>query len=184
MTAKTTIINFSGRQNGNCQAISQLIASCCPTGEVQVHSFADLEPHPCGKCQYECFARDKGCPYLADGIYQLYEQITSSDLAYFVVPNHCDYPNANFFLFNERSQCYFQHKPALLERYLAVPKKFVVVSNTGRENFVQAFRYQVQEEQEPEILFLSAKAYHRVSIAGDLMTSEEARRDVVAFCGL
>ena len=39
--------------------------------------------------------------------------ITDSDLSYFIVPNYCDYPCANFFIFNERSQCFFQHHPEL-----------------------------------------------------------------------
>ncbi len=179
---KTTIVSFSGREKGNCHSISQLIADSCQTNEVKLFFFSDLTVQPCGKCELECFGQESKCPYQEDGIFEIYEQITSSDLAYFVIPNYCDYPNANYFLFNERSQCYFQHHQELLDQYLAVPKKFVVVSNTGQENFTQAFRYQIAEEKTPDVLFLSAKKYHKISIAGDLMTSEEARRDVKDFC--
>lgn len=35
-------------------------------------------------------------------------------MVYFSLPNYCNYPCANFFIFNERSQCYFQRQPKLL----------------------------------------------------------------------
>ena len=100
--------------------------------------------------------------------------MTESDQAVFIVPNYCDYPCANFFIFNERSQCHFQGHGELLERYLNVPKKFIVVSNTGRENFVQAFRYHVAENIGPDILFLSAKTYGKNSTDGDLLDAPDA----------
>ena len=80
-----------------------------------------------------------------------------------------------------RARTYFKRDPGLLERYLSVRKKFIVVSNTGRDNFVTAFRYHVPEGEEPDVLFLSAKRFGRVSIWGDLMESEEARKEVLGF---
>ncbi len=179
---KIIIVNFSGREKGNCFEISQVVAGFHSADEVKCYNFCSLEVYPCGKCNYECFGRQSACPYQDDGVYKIYDDLTYSDFVYYVVPNYCDYPNANYFLFNERSQCYFQHRQELLNRYLAVPKKFIVVSNTGRDNFTQAFLYQVSEGVTPEILFLSARNYQKVSIAGDLMSSDEARRDVEKFC--
>ena len=60
-------------------------------------------------------------------------------------------------------------------------KKFVVVSNTGRENFTAAFRYHVSEDAEPEVLFLSAKRFQKSSIRGDLMDAPEAREVLAEF---
>jgi len=176
------IINFSGRENGNCRAISQTVARFHGEDAVFYCGFCSLEVHPCGKCGYECFERRSACPYLDDGIFEMYERVTGCGLAYFIVPNYCDYPNANFFLFNERGQCFFQGHQELLDKYLAVPKKFIVVSNTGRDNFIQAFAYQISEGKTPDILFLPAKSYKKVSVAGDLMTSPEAEQDVEGFC--
>ena len=102
-----------------------------------------------------------------------------SDAVYFVLPNHCDYPNANYFIFNERSQCFFQGRPDLLEAYLKVPKKCIVISNTNKDNFIRALAY--QSDREPEILFLSAKEYGKSSINGDLLTSCEALEDIRRF---
>ena len=93
----------------------------------------------------------------------------------------CDFPCSNFFLFNERSQCCFNGHAELADRYLAVPKKFIVVSNTGRENFLAAFRDHVLPKTEPDVCFLRAAAYHRISLDGDLMTCEPARAAVRDF---
>ena len=70
---------------------------------------------------------------------------------------------------------------ALADRYLAVPKKFIVVSNTGRENFLAAFRDHVLPKTEPDVCFLRAAAYHRISLDGDMMTCEPARAAVRDF---
>ena len=111
--------------------------------------------------------------------HRLLDEITLSELTYFILPNYCDYPCANFFIFNERSQCYFQGKPELLDAYEKVPKRAIVVSNTNEENFRQAIAYQAYEK--PDILFLSAKKYGKESIKGDLLTNEKAVSDIIAF---
>lgn len=177
---KTCIISFSSRPGGNCQRIAEEIARQTP-GETALFDFSALAVTPCGRCGYECFQDRERCPYIADPERAICESITESGLTYFVVPNYCDYPCANFFAFNERSQCYFQGHEDLLERYLAVRKKFVVVSNTGTENFTAAFRYHVSEDAEPDILFLSAKRFQRSSIRGDLMDCPEAREVLAEF---
>lgn len=177
---KTCIISFSSRPGGNCARIAEEIARQTP-GETVVRDFSSLTVTPCGRCGYECFQERERCPYIADPELAICEGITGSDLAYFVVPNYCDYPCANFFAFNERSQCYFQRRGDLLERYLSVRKKFVVVSNTGTGNFTAAFRYHVSEDAEPEVLFLSAKRFQKSSIRGDLMDAPEAREVLAEF---
>lgn len=179
---KITIVNFSGRENGNCRAISKVIAASHPADEISIFNFCDITLAPCGSCEYDCFNRDKQCPHQSDGVYDMYDKITLSDLTYFIVPNYCDYPNANYFIFNERSQCYFQHHEQLLDRYLSVKKRFIVVSNTQTQNFITALSYQIPEGESPDILFLPAKKYRKISIDGDLMTSPEAKKAVEIFC--
>lgn len=179
---KIIIVNFSGRKNGNCHSISKVIANVHSADNTNVYNFCDIKLAPCGKCEYECFDLDKQCPYQSDGIYDMYDKITQSDLAYFILPNYCDYPNANYFIFNERSQCFFQHHEQLLDRYLNIKKRFVVVSNTQTQNFITALSYQIPEGESPDILFLPAKMYKKISIDGDLMTSPEAKKAVEAFC--
>lgn len=177
---KTCIVSFSSRPGGNCGSIAAEISRQTPGGAA-LFDFSALTVTPCGRCGYECFQGRERCPYIADPERAICESITESDLTYFVVPNYCDYPCANFFAFNERSQCCFQGREDLLERYLAVRKKFVVVSNTGRENFTAAFQYHVAEDAEPDILFLSAKRFRRSSIQGDLMDCPEAREVLAEF---
>ena len=171
------VVSFSSRAGGNCARIGELI--CSSVKDAAFFDFSAFEIHPCGKCGYECFSDPGRCPYAEDPERRLLEEMTRSDRVYFILPNYCDYPCANFFIFNERSQCFFQGRPDLLEAYEKVPKRAVVVSNTNEENFRQVLAYQGYEE--PEILFLSAKKYGKVSIRGDLLTSAEAIRDILAF---
>ena len=174
---KTCVISFSSRPDGNCAQIGKLIRSV--SEEAVLFQFSNFEIHACGKCGYECFADCSKCPYYRDMEYRLLDAVTHSDLVYFILPNYCDYPCANYFVFNERSQCYFQDNPELLEAYEKVPKRAIVVSNTNEDNFKTALAY--QSYKEPDVLFLSAKQYGKVSIRGDLLTDENAVRDVTAF---
>jgi len=179
---KTCIINFSGRKNGNCHDIAKLIERAKSAGnEVRLYEFCDINVSPCGKCNYECFDKNTNCPYIADGIYSMYDSICSAELAYYVVPNYCDYPCANFFIFNERSQCYFQNRYDLLGRYLQVSKKFIVVSNTEQENFNLAFKYHLTEDMDVDALFLLPKAFDKDSIKGNLVDSAEVKGVVRKF---
>ena len=179
---KTCIISFSARPGGNCQSIAEELQKRSKSDEkVKAYDFSDIAITPCGRCGYECFRERESCPYFSDPEFSICDSIANSDCTYFIVPNYCDYPCANFFIFNERSQCYFQRHPEQLERYLSAKKKFIVVSNTGRDNFTAAFRYHVQEGAEPDILFLSAREFGRVSIRGDLMSSPEAQKTLLRF---
>ena len=174
---KTVIVTFSSRPNGNCSQIGRLISSL--THDPVFFDFSEFDLHPCGRCAAECFAAREKCPYFADKEYEILEAILHSDAVYFVLPNYCDYPNANYFIFNERSQCFFQGRPDLLEAYLRVPKRCIVISNTNKDNFIQALAY--QSKKAPEILFLSAKEYGKSSVAGDLLTSEEVIETIRQF---
>ena len=173
----TCVISFSSRKNGNCAKIGEYICSQLP--DAKLYSFADFEIHPCGKCNCECFVQNDKCPWIKDKEYKLLDEITKSSLTYFIIPNYCDYPCANFFIFNERSQCYFQGRENLLEKYERVPKKAVVVSNTNEEHFKAALAY--QSGGEIPALFLPAKKYGKSSIAGDLITSGKVVADLTAF---
>lgn len=177
---KACIISFSGRKDGNCGSIAKELGKLYKN-DAKTYDFSALSITPCTGCGYECFGRGENCPYFDDPIFEIYDNVTNSDLTYFIVPNYCDYPCSLFFAFNERSQCYFQKQEARLLKYLAVKKKFIVVSNTNRDNFTAAFRYHIEEDAEPDILFLSAKSFGRLSINGDLMENSEAAEEVKKF---
>ena len=142
------------------------------TKDPVLFDFSEFDVHPCGRCASECFTARENCPYFKDKEYEILEAIVHSEMVYFVLPNYCDYPCANYFIFNERSQCFFQGKPNFLEAYLNIPKRSIVISNTNRENFIQALAY--HSDKEPEALFLSAKECGKISIDGDILTSERA----------
>ncbi|MFG6351639.1 MAG: hypothetical protein K1W21_08540 [Oscillospiraceae bacterium] len=175
------VISFSGRRDGNCSAVAQAVRDALSGRDsVQYFDCSALALTPCGGCGCECFQARERCPYFDDPVFGMYDAVTRSSMSYFVVPNYCDYPCANFFLFNERSQCYFQGRPELLEQYERAPKKFIVVSNTGRDNFITAFQYHTGDAP-PDVLFLSARRFGKVSIRGDLMGSPDARAEVLRF---
>lgn len=176
---KTCIISFSSRENGNCAQTGKLIQSVIEDAEL--FDFSKMILHPCGNCAYQCFSSRDQCPYIDDMAFRLLDAVTHSDLTYFIIPNYCDYPCANYFIFNERSQCYFQGRPELLEKYENVRKRAVVVSNTSEENFTRALSYQSYERV--EILFLSAKKYGKNSIKGDLLTDKRVVSKLKEFIG-
>lgn len=171
----TVVLSFSGRKNGNCAQIAKFVGS--RTGG-KTFLFSDLNIHPCGQCGGECFQNSADCPHIADDVYSLYEAIIRSNRAVYILPNHCDYPNANFFAFNERSLCFFSGQPELLDAYSAIPKKFIVISGGEQENFRAALS---QHAGNPEILFLRAADYGQKSITGDLMTVPDVARKIESF---
>ena len=171
------IVSFSSRKNGNCAGISKVVRTLLP--DAQRYSFADFDIHPCGGCGGECFERRDLCPWIHDQEFALLDAITYSELTYFILPNHSGYPCANFFIFNERSLCYFQNRADLLEAYERVPKRSIVVSNTDIGNIREALTYHA--DGDIPTLVLSASAYGRKSVSGDLMTCEPAVADVKRF---
>ena len=98
---------------------------------------------------------------------------------YFIVPNYCGFPCASYFAFNERSVGYFSGKKQLLDRYLSVRKRFIIVSNSEDEVFNQAMQQQVSSK--PDILYLKSRKYGKQSIAGDIMDSNTANVDLDVF---
>ena len=169
MEKNQMLISFSSRENGNCAQVSQYVLSICDRIG-RSYSFSDFSLNPCGTCHYECFRQDRSCPHIEDQEYALLDAICQSELVYFVVPNYCDYPCANFFIFNERSNCYFQDHPERLDQYLSVPKKFLVISGSTSHHFKEAFEQHCYEE--PNILFLNAKQFGKSSIDGTIMESD------------
>ena len=103
--------------------------------------------------------------------------VTICALVYFIVPNICGYPCANYFAFNERTVGYFNMDREKMARYMNVPKRFIVISNT--EGFEDAMRQQTDEA--PQMLYLKSRKYGKSSIAGDLLESDAAKADLDEF---
>ena len=171
------VVSFSSRKNGNCARINELISSMYPSAKH--YSFSQFKITGCGDCSYQCFERGDRCPYARDKERELLDAMTNSDLVIFIVPNYCDYPCSNYFVFNERSICYFQNNDELLKKYLQTPKKFVVVSNTKSDHFQQAFSYQTVGV--PDVMFLAANDYGQMSTDGNIVSSSEAVEEMRKF---
>ena len=180
MNKLITILSFSSRNSGNCFAIGRYVSKYYKNHAV--HSVViDRNTVPaCGKCDYECLKPGSLCPQRSTEYDQIMDAICRSDLVYFIVPNFCGYPCSNYFAFNERSVGYFGMDRDKMDRYMNVPKRFIIVSNT--EGFEDAMRQQTNEP--PEILYLKSHAYGKSSIAGDILESDAAKADLDAFLSL
>jgi len=175
-----TVISFSGRPNGNSVGVARVIKECHGEKEVQIVDFSEVAVEPCNHCNCDCFLPDGECP-VKDDVVSTYEKIIRSEEVYFILANYCGYPNAKYFAFNERSSSFFRRNRELLAQYLAVPKKFIVISNSNMEKFTELMQYQISEGTEPQMLFLSSREFKVSSFAGNLMEVPEARQKVEKF---
>lgn len=172
---RIAILHFSARDSGNCAAIARQLAMLHSGAEITVWPLAQANITPCRSCRYECFARADACPYAADDVRTIYDAILQSDLTYFILPNYADCPPALYFAFNERSQCVFQGDEALLNAYLAISKRFIIVSNQPAPAFESIPQYHTAEDSAPALLFLPPRRFSARSIDGSMMDAAEAR---------
>lgn len=172
--SNNVIISFSGRSNGNCARIAGFLAQRL---DARVFRFSDFSIEPCGRCGGECLSGSV-CPK-DDMETELLDAVCGCSEAWFIVPDHCGFPCADLFIYNERSVGYFCRHPERLERYMAVPKRFVLISNGDRENFRQAFAQHTDGEQ--KVLQLRSEEFGTKSIAGDLIDHPEVQNRLIRF---
>lgn len=165
------VVNFSSRKGGNCYSIAGVVKKYYKDKKVKIFNFFEKAFNSCGKCNYECFT--KKC-IMNDGLEEMFKAILQSEQAVFIIPNYCDYPSSNFFMFNERCYGFMYHNKELFERYLNIPKKFMVVSSSNVCNFKTACAYHIPHGKLPEILFFNAKKFQQCSLEGNLMLNNDA----------
>ena len=179
MAKNIVLIRFSSRKEGNCAAISAYISKHHAAQNVMEYTVDESIVQPCNCCNYECLQPGKLCPNLNDAQNAIMDSISSADLVYYIIPNYCGYPCANYFVFNERSVGYYNKDRELMKKYRNIPKRFIVVSNTEGPNFESALQQQVNHK--PEILYLKTSKYQIHSTTGNLMESDAAKGDLYAF---
>ena len=173
--SKKVLISFSGRGAGNCARIAEFLSE--QMDDAQNFRFSDFQIDPCGNCDCECLSGGS-CPK-SDMEAVLMDAVCSSDEAWFIVPNYCGSPCANLYIYNERSVGYFNGDRQRMERYMAVPKRFVLIGNGSQENFHRAFQQHTKEE--PEILQLCSREFQVSSIAGNLVDLQEVQNRLIQF---
>lgn len=180
MGKNIVLIQFSSRGNGNCSAITAEIAKFYSATRT-IHSYIvnSNVVQACNDCNYECLQPDKQCPNLNSAQKEIMDNISNADLAYYIIPNYCGYPCANYFAFNERSVGYFNMDRASMQKFMSVPKRFIIISNTEGPNFENALKQQYSGDL--DILYLKTGKYKKRSTAGDMMESLEAAADLKAF---
>ncbi len=179
---KTCIINFSGRAGGNGHGTAAFAAAeLIRTSEPEIIEFSGLTVNGCGSCHYECFRRGQACPHKDDDMWKVYMKVAGADMCCFIVPNYNGHPCSNFYAFEERGQGVYLNARKEYEKYLNVPKKFIVISNTDAAHFSLVFENCLGKNKKADILFLRASDFSLPSTGTGLMTSEDARRKVSMF---
>lgn len=179
MSKNIALIRFSSRDLGNCAAIAQFLSDYHKDDAVLNFKVDNNVVTPCSDCNYQCLQPGAKCPNVTETQIQVMDAICQADLVYFMIPNYCGFPPASYYAFNEKSVGYFNKNRELMGKYRTVAKKFIVVSNTEGQNFESAIRSQVMGD--PEMIYLKTGKYKKQSTAGDLMESEEAKADLLAF---
>lgn len=179
MQKSVTILNFSPRTGGNCGKISNYISKQYKRTDVRSYHITAENISGCHDCNYECLKPGALCPSITEYQKEIMDRICISDLVYYIVPNFCGHPCANYYAFNERSVGYFNGDRERLEQYMSSNKRFIIVSNTENETFKTAM-YQ-QTKGEPEMLFMKTGKYQKKSIAGDILNSDDAVADLRSF---
>lgn len=175
------IVHFSARPGGNCAAIAKQLSALHPDAEVTVCPIAALDINPCRNCQYQCFAAPTDCPHIQDDLLGLYQRLLQADLVYFILPNYAGSPPALYYAFNERSQCVFQGNEPLLNAYLAVPKRFIFVSNGACSALDELPMYHIAEDAAADTLYLAPRRYSPSSIDGTMMDAPAAQAALSRF---
>ena len=173
-----TILNFSSRNTGNCGNISRHIVRKYANYNANVFMI-DQQIGPCGNCDYECLKPGEKCPNVTIYLKQALDSVLQSDICYLILPNFCGGPCANYYAFNERSVGYFGMDRSIMQQYMAVKKRFIIVSNTEGPAFDLAI--QQQTSGDADVLFLKTGKYGKRSIAGDLLESAQALADLDQF---
>ena len=179
MKKNIVLIRFSSRESGNSSAIINYLTTYYRSESIRNFTVDSTMIRPCDNCGYECLHLDKTCPNLTQFYKTMMDCICSADLVYFVIPNYCGYPCSNYFAFNERSVGYFNLDRALMQKYMNVNKRFIIISNSIGEPFISAMKQQV--DGEPDILYLRSDQYAKKSIDGDILDSDAARNDLNDF---
>lgn len=179
MRKSIVILQFSSRDKGNCSGIVSFLNEYYSKTDV-CNFVVDANNMPaCSNCNYECLKNEEVCPNITEGQKGMFDAICGAETVFFIVPNYCGFPCANYFAFNERSVGYFNKDRSLMGKYMSVQKRFIIVSNTQGQNFEAAMMQQVNSE--PDILYMKTGKYRKKSIDGDMLDSEEAKADLRGF---
>lgn len=168
---KTCVISFSSRADGNCAAIADCVQETLGAEGLTRFDFSGLSVHGCGACHCECFRQREACPYFADDAFLLNEaagtggprRVHRAELLRFSVLQFFPVQRA---------------EPVLLQRACRAggplscrAEEIHRCQQYGPGEFSgRAFRDHVLPGTEPDVCFLRAAAYHRISLDGDLMT--------------
>ena len=168
---KIMILNFSSRNNGNCASVAGAIEKIYNRTNVRIVRVCE-HFRPCSDCDYECLRDGEKCPAADHDSDSVMEAICDSDITFFVIPNYCGVPCANYYAFNERSVGWFNGERNKLDRFMAAEKRFVFISNSMSEAFKGVIEQQCAGRS--DVLQLASRKYSRRSIDGDILSSKEA----------
>ena len=171
---KTIILNFSGRENGNCKSIANFIKEY--KNDAKIIDIAKVCKKPCGTCNYECFDL-KDC---GNTINELYMELIKADLIYFIIPSYCGLTSSLFNIFYEKENAFFHKYEQYSDKYLEIKKKFIFVANYNFEYFYN-IASMLNCKDKNNVLFLSSSRYNLKSVNGDLLRSDAVKHTLKNF---
>lgn len=172
------IVSFSGRRDGNCDRIAEYVSS----KEDLIFFMREICVQPCADCGYECMSGQ--CKYRSDGIYPLFEQFSTADKIFFIVPMYCGSPSALYFILNERSQGYFMQNE---DQYENMVERLYIIGVYGSAEeyplFLKSFAWQYGfANVEKHILGLERHKYHQ-GMNHFLLDEDDVRLKLDDFLG-
>lgn len=147
-------ISFSARKDGNCDSIINYI-KC---NEDTVVSMRNLNYHACSNCKYECFINE--CKYRNDAIYPLFDSFKNYNKVYLVIPMYSGNASSLYYIFNERSQDFFNANESLFEE---VKKKIRIILIYGSDEESQYYKNQFKGwvKEQNQILPIERHKYNQ-----------------------
>ncbi len=178
---KICILNYSFRKNGNCAGISNYVATSLlqqfPDVSLISMDFPAVGDHRCGNCAYDCF--EGHCPYKADELQRIYEELLLSDMLISVVPVYSAFPCSNFFVLSERVQGAYDDSG--FEKFDKLKNKYIFVGNNGDSAIKEIIRTSYHSFQDRDILFIRSHDVGERSIRGNLMDYEYYQEKIREF---
>lgn len=171
-------LNFSDRRTGNCGSIA---AFCAQMQGGRAVDIPEIFARGCGACQTECFQKTASARCRdAPAITALYEAITEQGSLLYCA-ELLRLALFKFFSLLRTRVRLFWHRYRTRRALSCRRKAFYRCQQYEPRPFEKFFRNMFLPANSPHILFLSAAAYHRVSLRGDLVEVEEVRAALRAF---
>ena len=168
-------IDFSGRDNGNCQKSQNIIGEeLRKSGFVlDILKISKYHISPCSNCKYECFSKGRCC--IQDDYDILINKIINYESALYVIPNYRGHASSLYHIYNERMEGLDKEIKLKIKNI----KKYIIIIgnlNVGADMAAHEILYDTGNDIiQNEVLSLSSREYSNKSIDGTLTSITDVK---------